>query len=323
MKPINSHILSAPWALLSLAIFATYPSCVYAQKKLPAESPTLKSFLGDFYTKITFANKSGRRVKIYWINYQGQRELVETLNDGDWSWENSYLTHPWVVTDENDNAWYLYDPDAQPRTINIILPSSVIAEQAIDQFKLGNIDQSHELLRRAIRKGPFQSDHELLNKARALIDPPSTRPADDFATSLGSTAWDILRLPDQPSSKYKIALQVARNAVSIDPTAYNYSTLGAGLFRTGNYADAIAALNHAHSIDFVAAENRARDLAFLAMSEQKLGHRNQAVQLLQQLAELAKDPDALTNNDESLQSQATTLIATTHPTTIPQPATTK
>jgi hypothetical protein len=32
------------------------------------------------------------------------------------------LTHPWVITDEDDNAWYVYFPDAQPRTIEILAP---------------------------------------------------------------------------------------------------------------------------------------------------------------------------------------------------------
>ena len=71
---------------------------------------------------IKFVNKSGKTVKVYWLDYDGDRKLYETLKDGESYEQQTYLTHPWVITDENDDAWYVYFPDAQPRTVEIVAP---------------------------------------------------------------------------------------------------------------------------------------------------------------------------------------------------------
>jgi TonB family protein len=47
---------------------------------------------------IDFVNRSGRAVDIYWINYQGRRQLLTAgLAAGATFSEGTYLTHPWLV----------------------------------------------------------------------------------------------------------------------------------------------------------------------------------------------------------------------------------
>ena len=109
--------------LICLSLLAASAGLLRAEKKHPAEEKGLKSVSGDVETSIKFANKSGKTVKVYWLDYEGDRKLYQTLKDGDSYDQQTYLTHPWVITDENDNAWYVYFPDAQPRSVEIVAPA--------------------------------------------------------------------------------------------------------------------------------------------------------------------------------------------------------
>jgi hypothetical protein len=109
-------------ALICLSFVAAWPALSRAEKKHPAEEKGVKSLNGDVEATIKFVNKSGKTVKVYWLDYDGDRKLYETLKDGESYEQQTYLTHPWVITDENDDAWYVYFPDAQPRTVEIVAP---------------------------------------------------------------------------------------------------------------------------------------------------------------------------------------------------------
>jgi hypothetical protein len=108
--------------LVGLSFVLACPSMGRAEKKHPAEEKGIKSVNGDVEAKIKFDNKSGKTVKVYWLDYDGNRKLYQTLKDEESYEQETFLTHPWVITDEDDNAWYLYFPDAQPRTVGIVAP---------------------------------------------------------------------------------------------------------------------------------------------------------------------------------------------------------
>jgi von Hippel-Lindau disease tumor supressor len=108
--------------LLSLTLFMLLPSSiVLAQTKHVAEESGIRSVKGNesIKTSIAFINQSKKKIKIYWLNYQGKRVLYKALNSGENFDIQTYLTHPWLITDSEDNAKSLYFPDGQPRTINI------------------------------------------------------------------------------------------------------------------------------------------------------------------------------------------------------------
>lgn len=54
-------------------------------------------------TAIHFENKSGRKVKVYWISYEGNRQLYAELAVGGTRRQNTYLNNTWLITDEKDN----------------------------------------------------------------------------------------------------------------------------------------------------------------------------------------------------------------------------
>lgn len=80
----------------------------------------VRSISGDVPTSVRFANRSGARIRIHWLDYQGMRKLYQTLDDGAQYVQKTFITHPWLVTDERNNALSVYFPDAQPRTITIL-----------------------------------------------------------------------------------------------------------------------------------------------------------------------------------------------------------
>src|SRR5262245_5409731 len=94
----------------------------FAGKKHPAEVKGLKSFDSGIETQVTFVNKSGKPVKVYWLDYDGDRKLYKELEDGDEYDQMTYLGHPWLITDAEDNAWDVYMPDSRPRTVKIVAP---------------------------------------------------------------------------------------------------------------------------------------------------------------------------------------------------------
>jgi hypothetical protein len=100
---------------LLLALGAT----AHAQKKHPAEEKGIKSFDSGVETTIRFQNHGPQTVKLYWLDTDGKRVHKATLKPNDLSEQKTYLTHPWLVTDEQGNALAIYFPDAQARSITL------------------------------------------------------------------------------------------------------------------------------------------------------------------------------------------------------------
>jgi hypothetical protein len=65
-------------------------------KGLPDRSRTGAS------ASVTFENKTDRRVKIFWIAYNGEKKLYGEINAGDSRQQNTYSEAYWLITDEKD-----------------------------------------------------------------------------------------------------------------------------------------------------------------------------------------------------------------------------
>ena len=61
--------------------------------------------------EIEFRNRSQRVYRMYWINYQGLPVLYGTIYPDQNIHQGTYITHPWLITDENDNFVKLHFPD--------------------------------------------------------------------------------------------------------------------------------------------------------------------------------------------------------------------
>jgi hypothetical protein len=82
----------------------------------------LKSENGNVKTRITFVNRSKQPVKAYWLDYNGERVFYKELKPSESYSLDTFVTHPWLITDLHDNAWDVYMPTVQPRTVIITAP---------------------------------------------------------------------------------------------------------------------------------------------------------------------------------------------------------
>jgi type II secretory pathway pseudopilin PulG len=65
---------------------------------------TLRSVSTSPASTIEFLNKTANTIKIYWIDYSGARQYYVDLPPNQSATEQSYDTHPWVVTDAGGNC---------------------------------------------------------------------------------------------------------------------------------------------------------------------------------------------------------------------------
>ncbi|WP_093554872.1 VHL beta domain-containing protein [Pseudoduganella namucuonensis] len=110
---------------LLAAIFLTgCATAVVPQRTDANQNGTVKSISSETTAQITFVNKSGQDVKIYWLDFSGRRVLYMILEADKSYSQQTYLTHPWLVTDGRDNVWNIFFADAQPRVAYIVAPSA-------------------------------------------------------------------------------------------------------------------------------------------------------------------------------------------------------
>lgn len=80
---------------------------------------TLTSPNGTPSTYLFFENESGETVKIYWKNYSGGLTLYSTLDDGETHLQQTFVSHVWYLTDENENCLTVLAA-AQPATTDTV-----------------------------------------------------------------------------------------------------------------------------------------------------------------------------------------------------------
>ncbi|MFZ9681425.1 MAG: hypothetical protein ACO3CL_08410 [Bacteroidia bacterium] len=83
-----------------------------------------RSLHANLPTEVIFENRSGQTVRIYWLDYSGNRKLYRTLENGQKHAQKTFVTHPWLITGEDDRGWQVFFPDSLPRTVVISAPAN-------------------------------------------------------------------------------------------------------------------------------------------------------------------------------------------------------
>ena len=86
--------------------------------KCPEESE-FHSMNGSVSTAMTFVNQTRGIVRTYWIDYAGARKFYYQLAPGQTYRQQTYVSHPWVVTDGADICLSVYLPSITPKEIVI------------------------------------------------------------------------------------------------------------------------------------------------------------------------------------------------------------
>jgi hypothetical protein len=88
--------------LLAVALHGSTSSPASVQERLPdagcAAEDSFRSTEGSTPAEITFVNHSARAIRTYWLNYQGKRVYYAEIQPGKRLAQQTYFSHPWVIT---------------------------------------------------------------------------------------------------------------------------------------------------------------------------------------------------------------------------------
>jgi hypothetical protein len=78
----------------------------------------------DEPVRVQFTNSTNGKIKIYWIDPEGQRILYNILKKGETHLYRTYVTHPWVITTGEGTCLRLYLPSTDPdQSVTITNPT--------------------------------------------------------------------------------------------------------------------------------------------------------------------------------------------------------
>jgi hypothetical protein len=104
-------------ALMAFAVNAPLPA---AAGDIPCSAQqSLRSQNSNNPTQITFVNNTGEGRAILWIGFDGQTKQYAWLNPGENFTVNTFVTHPWMVTNGPGDCIDIYMPRRGPRTIRL------------------------------------------------------------------------------------------------------------------------------------------------------------------------------------------------------------
>ncbi|SCG63307.1 hypothetical protein [Micromonospora halophytica] len=76
----------------------------------PSQEPSLRSSSGGPETFVDFVNTRGTLVVVHWLDYGGQRQRYAVLQPGQGYRQQTYVGHPWVVTDGDGRGLVCFLP---------------------------------------------------------------------------------------------------------------------------------------------------------------------------------------------------------------------
>ena len=99
------------------AILAALATSAQAQNELQdvgcAGESSLRSIEDATVTEVIFFNQSPAPIRTYWIDHQGNRKFGSEIRPGDSFVQQTYVTHPWVVTKSAAKACMaIFQPEA-------------------------------------------------------------------------------------------------------------------------------------------------------------------------------------------------------------------
>ncbi|HKI31789.1 MAG TPA: protein kinase [Gemmataceae bacterium] len=114
----------------------------------------------------------------------------------------------------------------------------------------------------------------------------------EYPLALNILAWKLVKVPGGEMSGYRKAVRYSEEACQLEPkNGLSLNTLGVAYYRVGNYEKALATLLRSDPINKTQFKGSIpADLAFLAMTQQRLGHAKEAQAELQRLRERMKEP---------------------------------
>ncbi len=110
-------------ALVASAVNAPLPA---AAGDIPCSAAqSLRSQNSAQPTQMTFVNRTGEGRAILWIGFDGRTKQYAYLNPGQSFLVNTFVTHPWMVTNGPGDCIDIYMPRSTPRTVRLTAHTSM------------------------------------------------------------------------------------------------------------------------------------------------------------------------------------------------------
>ena len=97
------------------AILAALAGSAQAQNELQnvgcAGESGLRSISETTSTEVIFFNQSPAPIRTYWLDYEGNRKFGSEIRPGDSYVQQTYVTHPWVVTTSAKACMAIFQPE--------------------------------------------------------------------------------------------------------------------------------------------------------------------------------------------------------------------
>jgi hypothetical protein len=106
------------WIFLAGVLLFLCPGGHAADGTCPNEE-LLRSQKSNNSTEITFINDTGGSVRLYWINFEGERQLYAQIPPGQRVHQPTFVMHPWIVVDADEQCLGVYRAARMPRTVHI------------------------------------------------------------------------------------------------------------------------------------------------------------------------------------------------------------
>jgi len=158
-------------------------------------------------------------------------------------------------------------------------------------------DQAEHLLNSLFDQLSFKGDVEESLRTDVSLSEPLRKQAlvlaersSDDPNRLNEASWNVVRRPGAGEAAYRRALRAAEAACRLSPdNMLILNTLGVAQYRAGKYADAAATLSRSDEFNSRAPGGpQPADLAFLAMSQYRLGQTERARTTMKRLREEVK-----------------------------------
>ncbi|HEY9827288.1 MAG TPA: prepilin-type N-terminal cleavage/methylation domain-containing protein [Stenomitos sp.] len=79
----------------------------------------LRSKSSDTPSHLTFSNQKSTPIKLYWLDFAGARVYYQDLAPGEVTTMNSFITHPWVITDPSQVCLGIFVADTESGAITM------------------------------------------------------------------------------------------------------------------------------------------------------------------------------------------------------------
>ena len=108
------------WKLLFVLLLCGSAQAQTALTALPCSlESSLMSLNSNVSTTVDFENQTAQTVLVYWLNFMGTRVLYYTLPPGMEYVQQTFVTHPWVITDSSNTCIEIFEPVNGPGAADI------------------------------------------------------------------------------------------------------------------------------------------------------------------------------------------------------------